>query len=76
MIGVPRGIELPGVLARLLYLLTFRSKLLRGGRRWLQDLSEDLSREIVGAGFRVQRFGTRQPFSLPDHLARTWQLPG
>jgi hypothetical protein len=76
MIGVPRGIQVPGVLVRLVYLLTFRSKLLRGGQRWLQDLSEDLSREIVGAGFRVQRFGTRQPFSLPDHLARTWQLPG
>jgi hypothetical protein len=75
-IGIPEGVEVPSVLRRLLALVLGRSKLLEGSRRWLQDVSEDAAREIVRASFAVQRFGQREPFALPDHLARTWQLPG
>jgi hypothetical protein len=76
MIGIPEGAQVPSILRRILALLMGRSKLLEGSRRWLQDVSEDAAREIVSASFKVQRFGKREPFALPDRLAQAWRLPG
>jgi hypothetical protein len=74
MIGVPAGVQVPSLVARLLALLTGGRKQLPGGKSWLQDLSEPVGRELVSAAFEVERFGSRQPFALPDELADHWEL--
>jgi hypothetical protein len=75
MVGVPAGHRVPGLIARLLALVTGRRTELPGGTPWLQHLSEPVAREIVSAAFAVERVGGREPFALPDELVGHWRLP-
>jgi hypothetical protein len=73
MVGVPEGITMPGWLARVSAVLGRRRKELVGATAWMQHLSEPVGRELVSAGFAIERVGTRQPFALPDELADHWR---
>jgi ER-bound oxygenase mpaB/B'/Rubber oxygenase, catalytic domain len=37
-------------------------------------LAAPFGRELLDAGFKLERGGERAPFDIPDHLARNWDL--
>jgi hypothetical protein len=43
--------------------------------RVLRRVAEPVGREILWGVFNHERGGERAPFAIPDHLARTWDLP-
>jgi hypothetical protein len=43
--------------------------------RHLRTLIEPVARAVLVGAFAVERGGTRASFDIPDHLARTWELP-
>lgn len=74
LVDVPRGAPPDGALARL------AGRTLRDvathveDSRLLQHLAEPFGREVLHGLFRLERGGTRAPFSIPTTLARSWEL--
>ncbi|MGA7050550.1 MAG: oxygenase MpaB family protein [Mycobacterium sp.] len=42
--------------------------------RLASGMAAALGRDLLDAGFKLERGGERAPFDIPDHLARNWDL--